>query len=113
MDTVSVLKTVGKLVVAIGTVAIPIVAAKRSSDENKGKISEKKLNKLKSKGFHLTEYDWYCDECNAYLNDQKGFSTKKGHWKCRECGYDNSISILNTILEEDILPALFDDYDDD
>lgn len=36
--------------------------------------------------------DWYCDRCNAYLNEQPGFDDHKYTWKCTECGHKNSIS---------------------
>lgn len=36
--------------------------------------------------------DWYCDNCGAYLNNQKNFNDHKYTWKCKECGYKNSIS---------------------
>lgn len=35
---------------------------------------------------------WYCDRCNASLNDQPGFDDHKYTWKCTECGHKNSIS---------------------
>ena len=35
---------------------------------------------------------WYCDECDAYLNVQEGFSTKRKAWKCTECGYVNGLT---------------------
>lgn len=38
------------------------------------------------------EIDWYCDRCNAYLNDQPGFDDPHYVWKCTECGHKNSIS---------------------
>ena len=39
--------------------------------------------------------DWYCDKCGAFLNSQKNFDDHKYIWKCRECGYKNSISWAN------------------
>ncbi len=36
--------------------------------------------------------DWWCDRCNAYLNNQEGFDDRKYIWKCTECGHKNSIS---------------------
>lgn len=35
---------------------------------------------------------WYCDHCGACLSDQRGFDDHKYTWKCRECGFKNSIS---------------------
>ena len=46
---------------------------------------------------NLNNYDWYCDECNAHLNEQSGFSSDCGTWTCTECGY------LNFINEDEIL----------
>ena len=42
------------------------------------------------------DYDWYCDDCDAYLNDQSGFSTIGGTWRCTECGALNDVSAGNT-----------------
>lgn len=47
------------------------------------------------------EVDWYCDHCNAYLNDQSGFDDRKYTWKCRECGHKNSISRDNIYETEE------------
>lgn len=41
------------------------------------------------------DIDWYCDRCGAYLNSQKNFDDHKYIWKCRKCGYKNSISLAN------------------
>lgn len=35
---------------------------------------------------------WYCDHCGASLSSQEGFDDHKYTWKCRKCGYKNSIS---------------------
>ena len=43
--------------------------------------------------------DWYCDECNAYLNVQKRFNDYKKCWKCSECGYKNIITKDNIIRD--------------
>lgn len=34
---------------------------------------------------------WFCDECDTFLNIQKGFTTKKKTWKCTECGHINGV----------------------
>ena len=39
-----------------------------------------------------TEVFWFCDSCDAFLNVQTGFNTHDGHWKCKQCGYDNDVS---------------------
>lgn len=43
------------------------------------------------------EHDWYCDNCDNYLNDQTGFSTFGGTWRCTECGFLNDVSLNNTL----------------
>ena len=48
-------------------------------------------------GERFPDVDWYCDRCNAYLNDQYGFNDQKGVWKCTECGYISSISRDNIL----------------
>lgn len=44
--------------------------------------------------------NWYCDKCDAYLNDQPGFSVSSGSWTCTECGCSNDVT-ENNILDED------------
>ena len=39
----------------------------------------------------LSQYDWYCDECYAFLNDQDGFDAYCGYWTCTNCGHSNKI----------------------
>lgn len=40
----------------------------------------------------MNMFEWYCDECDAYLNDQDGFKDNNGKWICKECGHENIIS---------------------
>lgn len=42
--------------------------------------------------------DWVCDYCGAYLNNQRGFTIRKGTWKCTTCGALNDVS-GNNILD--------------
>lgn len=44
--------------------------------------------------------DWYCDECDAYMNDQPGFSAG-GTWECTECGSINDVSENNIIWDDE------------
>ena len=44
--------------------------------------------------------EWYCDNCDAHLNNQIGFSAHSGSWRCAECGYVNDVS-ENNILSGD------------
>ncbi|MFY9263245.1 MAG: Sec23/Sec24 zinc finger-containing protein [Arcanobacterium sp.] len=43
--------------------------------------------------------DWWCDNCNAFLNGQSGFDDNNTEWECAECGYSNSISEDNIVDE--------------
>lgn len=43
--------------------------------------------------------DWYCDNCNAYLNTQPDFDDHHYVWKCKICGYKSSISRANITFE--------------
>ena len=43
----------------------------------------------------MTSVFWFCDNCDTFLNVQPGFDTKKRHWKCSECGFDNDVSVGN------------------
>ena len=45
------------------------------------------------------KYDWYCDNCDAHLNNQAGFTTDNGTWTCTKCGYDNDVSEDNILSE--------------
>lgn len=40
---------------------------------------------------------WFCDECEAYLNVQDGFTTKGKTWKCSECGFVNDVTKKNIL----------------
>lgn len=35
--------------------------------------------------------EWYCDKCNAHLNEQPGFTTRLRTWTCKKCGYKNVV----------------------
>lgn len=43
--------------------------------------------------------DWYCDNCDAHLNSQFGF-TAGSTWTCSECGYLNDVSEDNIISSQ-------------
>lgn len=45
--------------------------------------------------------DWYCDECNTYMNSQPGFTTSSEEWTCTECGCVNDVSEDNIIYDDD------------
>ena len=44
--------------------------------------------------------EWFCDDCDANLNRQVGFTTATGSWTCTECGSINDVTD-NNILDED------------
>jgi hypothetical protein len=39
--------------------------------------------------------DWRCDNCDAYMNNQPGFSAIGGTWICAECGFPNDVTQNN------------------
>ena len=41
--------------------------------------------------FNPDDYDWWCDECNASLDEQEGFFSTCGIWTCDVCGWINLI----------------------
>lgn len=49
--------------------------------------------------FDYNDYDWYCDNCDAHLNNQSGFSGESGSWVCTKCGTLNYIDYGNTLTE--------------
>ena len=40
----------------------------------------------------MTGVFWFCDDCEAFLNVQDGFTTKDKVWKCTECGCLSGVS---------------------
>lgn len=63
----------------------------------------------------LNDYDWYCDECNAYLNIQSGFTTNCGTWSCQNCGevnYINESDILHDYEINEFKNSGFDSYNE-
>lgn len=38
---------------------------------------------------------WFCDECNAYLNNQNGFDRRASFHICQKCGYKNDTTFDN------------------
>jgi ribosomal protein L37AE/L43A len=63
------------------------------------KTNSNKEKKIKHKRFpHVT---WFCDECGARLNLQKGFNDENNIWKCTRCGFNNSISYDNIFHSEE------------
>lgn len=46
--------------------------------------------------------DWYCDECDDWLNAQSGFNDGEGSWICAACGHSNTISSDMIISDDDM-----------
>ena len=53
-------------------------------------------------GYHFSEeyflddcVFWFCDECEAYLNNQKGFEKSADRHICERCGYENDTTFDN------------------
>ena len=44
--------------------------------------------------------EWICDQCEALLNEQDGFSENCDSWKCTECGFVNRIDTSMIYLSE-------------
>ena len=64
------------------------------------------------KSFDPANYDWWCDECNASLNDQPGFDPNCGSWVCTECGQLNYID-ENKVIDDSASYSFEDASDDD
>ena len=43
---------------------------------------------------------WNCDECDARLDLQSGFTTSTGTWQCACCGAINDVTDANIIGDE-------------
>lgn len=52
------------------------------------------------------DVEWYCDECDAYLNEQVGFSDQGGSWMCADCGHQNGISADAILSDDDVARAV-------
>ena len=50
----------------------------------------------------LSAYDWYCDACNSFLNEQPGFDANCGYWMCTECCHSNKIDESEIISDSEI-----------
>ena len=63
----------------------------------------------------LSNIDWYCNECNEYLNSQPGFNPNCGTWSCTNCGEVNYIDeneILNDDEYDNFKNSGFDSYNE-
>ena len=47
-------------------------------------------------GARFPGWYWYCDNCEAFLNVQKGFDDHLDTWTCTECGHENPITDSET-----------------
>ncbi len=64
-------------------------------------------------GIFDSGFDWYCDSCHAYMNDQPRFTTLFNEWTCIECSTVNDVSKNNIIGEEGSNGYVFEKaYDD-
>ena len=43
------------------------------------------------------DVEWYCDNCDAHLNNQSGFHVESGMWTCKKCGWINDVSDSNIL----------------
>ncbi len=55
--------------------------------------------------FDPSEFEWWCDECDASLDEQPGFYPECGTWICTECG------CVNLIAESEIVDNDYKDND--
>ena len=51
--------------------------------------------KLSADEFEDDYVFWFCDECNAYLNNQDGFDCHAAKHICQNCGYENDTTLEN------------------
>lgn len=51
--------------------------------------------KLSADEFEDDYVFWFCDECNAYLNNQDEFDRHVAKHICQNCGYENDTSLEN------------------
>ena len=48
-----------------------------------------------------SDCEWYCDNCDAHLNNQSGFNVLWGSWTCTECGWHNDVTENNILSSEE------------
>lgn len=58
-------------------------------------ICEKCGYKLSADEFEDDYVFWFCDECQAYLNNQDGFKKLSSKHICQNCGYENDTTFNN------------------
>jgi len=51
--------------------------------------------KLSANEFEDNYVFWFCDECNAYLNNQDGINRHAAKHICQNCGYENDTALEN------------------
>ena len=51
--------------------------------------------------FDPANFDWWCDDCGASLNEQDGFNPYCGSWTCTECGCVNDIDEDEVVWSDD------------
>ncbi len=51
--------------------------------------------KLSADEFEDDYVFWFCDECNAYLNNQDGFDCHAAKHICQNCDYENDTALEN------------------
>ena len=61
---------------------------------------------MSNKNPRFPDIDWWCDNCGSYLNNQPGFDDHKYLWKCKNCGYKNSLSWDNVFSDRPVVSIL-------
>jgi hypothetical protein len=89
MSLSSILKSVGKIVLAAGAAGFVAALTNRSSGNSSDEPWTDK------------DCDWFCDNCGEFMNDQPGFNTVTGTWVCTNCGEENDVSEENILWEGD------------
>lgn len=69
------------------------------ANNDNGSNVKRKANEEIEEDEYMNDIDWYCDECGAYMNRQRGFTTRSGMWKCVICGYNNDVTEDNIVWE--------------
>ena len=59
---------------------------------------EDTINQVAIDNNEMQYFEWYCDECAAYLNIQEGFNCETGEWECTNCGNVNKINKDNIVM---------------
>ena len=74
-----------------GRIVCPVCGKATEWDKNNFDEAEPSCEHI----YMIPDIDWFCDNCEAYMNEQPGFCISDDTWICTECGFENDVSESN------------------